>query len=217
MRSLAFAWILVMAGTGCNNYGLLDKFESPGSANSISHFIFVSSYKTHGMMTQLTNGNCSGGGMQQADCACRDMAKSAGLPNSDGYLAWLSQTGTPNLSAVCRVQGIESSTCVVNGNVPWYNRKGELVASSLGELTNPNGIKAAIRYTEHAVETIETEVYTGTSSAGHAAPNHCTQWTVNTSIQADVGNPHTNSSQWTDKQLPTMCSNQRPIYCLRRL
>lgn len=199
----------------CNNIGLLDKIENPGGGALKSHYIFVSSYKADGSLS-FTNGGCSGTGMARADCACRDMAMAAGLNASDQYIAWVS---TSVDHALCRVQGLlgMSNTCAPSAAISWYNRKNDLLAASLGELAGGTGLRTAIRYNEHGVESLDPDVMTGTNATGGAAPNNCTNWVNSASV--DTGNPQASNMDWTQKggTAPTCISATRPIYCIRKI
>lgn len=198
----------------CTNYDLVEKLQNPGTSSGLqSHYMFVSSLTADGMMGNLNNGGCGGGGMNQADCSCRDLAKAAGLLNSDSYVAWLS---TSTHKALCRIQGLAEGTCSPNATVSWYNRKNELLASSLGELVSGN-LKAAIRYNENGGETPATEIFTGTNSTGIAAPATCGNWSNTTT--ADVGDPRATNADWSQKGSGAISciAIQRPIYCVRKI
>lgn len=224
--SISFRRISILAAIvaahcviSCNNYGLLDKLENPGGTAELkSHYIFVSSIKTTGMLTMLTNGGCNNasGALAQADCSCREMARSAGLLAPDSYIAWLS-TGT--IWAKCRLQGINTNACGTSAIISWYNRKNQIVASSLAELTGGTGIANPIKYTEYGVETMETQVLTGTNSSGSNAPNTCTDWAVSTNAMSfDNGNPNATTIDWSQIGSGQItCDNPRPIYCIRKI
>lgn len=205
---------------GCNNYGLLEKLENPGenAAELKSHYIFVSSLKTHGQLSMLTNNGCNsaGGAVAQADCSCREMARSAGLAAPDTYMAWLS-TGT--IWAKCRLQNINSNACSNSAAATWYNRRNEIVADGLMELTGAGGLRNAVKYTEYGLQTAETQVLTGTNSSGSNAPNTCTDWTISTNAMSfDNGNPNATTIDWSQIGSGQIsCDNVRPIYCIRKI
>lgn len=216
MKAMVTAIFLAVFALQCNNYDLADKLANPGNSNSLqSHYMFVSSLTADGLMGNLTNGGCSGGGINQADCSCRDLAKAVGLLNSDTYVAWLSAS---THKALCRIQGLADGTCSPNSIISWYNRKNELLASSLGELVSGN-LKTAVRYNENGVETTATEVFTGTNSTGIAAPNTCSNWSLTASVFADVGDPRATNADWSQKASGQISctANMRPIYCVRKI
>lgn len=216
----ALFFSVALFGVGCSNYNLLEKLENPGgdAAELKSHYIFVSSIKTHGQLSQLTNGGCNSasGALAQADCSCREMARSAGLTAPDTYMAWLS-TGT--IWAKCRLQSINSNACSNSAAATWYNRRNEIVADGLMELTGTGGLRNAVKYTEYGVLTAETQVLTGTNSSGSNAPNTCTDWTVATGAMSfDVGNPNITTIDWSQIGSGQItCDNIRPIYCIRKI
>lgn len=218
LMRIAFLALLTSL-SACNNYDMLEKMKNPGTTELKSHYIFVSSYKTQGNMAGLANGGCGGGGTGQADCACRDMAKAAGLQGSENYIAWLSRN-SPSEAAACRLQGINSATCGISAIVSWYNRKDELVAASLGELTSGT-VKAPIRYTEHGNVTDAGSVFTGTTASGLIAPSHCSNWIINAGVTAitdesAIGDPNATNLDWSQKPTVVFCNQTLPIYCIRK-
>ncbi len=115
----------------------------------------------------ITSDDYQGGifmGLIGADQRCRSLAGEAGLPNSGGFMAWLSDSTVSARDRMFRGRG---RYVLVNGLV---------VADSWDSLLT-KGLKNPIDVTEIS-ETKQSPVWTGTMPDGSAAvgADHCADW-----------------------------------------
>jgi hypothetical protein len=125
------------------------------------------------------------GGLAGADAHCQALASSAGLP-SRPWRAYLSTTGTGGVNARDRI-----------GSGPWFNVKGERVASSVEELHGTNQLAKQTSLTERGGvvsgrgDTVNMhDVLTGSTPEGRAASGAdttCGNWTKSGDGSAIVG------------------------------
>jgi len=212
------AWVVVLVLSAllaqCNAYNLVEKLEKPGG-DGVRRKVFVSSLTT----TPTINfglANCTGlFGILNADCTCKSLAASAGLANSQNFVAWLSDSmqGMSN-DARCRIQGFSGTGCSNSGGGPWYNTQGQLVAKDITALTSGT-LNAPIQYTENGTATGATQVFTGTNSMGNWSGSDCMNWNPTTGGSGTVGDPRS-ASLWTDTVTPVSCMTGTPVlpvYC----
>ncbi len=159
----------------------------------------------------ITSEDYQGGifmGLVGADQRCRSLAGGAGLANSDGFTAWLSDS---SVSARDRMFAGRGRYVLINGLV---------VADSWDSLLTV-GLKNLINVTEIS-ETKNEQVWTGTTPDGSAAvgADYCADWSgfldenkVHWGRSGDI-------SQWTiadapDDQ-PGDCIAERALYCFEQ-
>lgn len=206
--------LLFLSVTGCNNYGVAGKLEnssgSSGGSTSQTYYIFISSRTTVGNMSGLNNGSCSGGGLGQADCSCRDAAVASGLnPGNVNYIAWLSTSAN---EARCRISNASGAGCSPTGGPTWYNTLGQPVFSGYNSLFSAM-LSSPIVTTEFKVSTVGN-VWTGTSSNGSATANNCTNWSSSSAgSNGDKGDVGGNTTIWTANSF-LACNIPLPVYCI---
>ena len=126
------------------------------------------------------------GGLAGADAHCRALAASAGLP-SRTWRAYLSTTGAGGVNARDRI-----------GSGPWYNVKGERVASNVDELHGTNALAKQTALTERGTVVSGRgdpvnmhDVLTGSTPDGRASTaandTTCGNWTKSGEGSAIVG------------------------------
>ena len=126
------------------------------------------------------------GGIAGADAHCRSLAASAGLP-SRTWRAYLSTTGAGGVNARDRI-----------GSGPWYNVKGERVASNVDELHGTNALAKQTALTERGAVVSGRgdpvnmhDVLTGSTPDGRASTaandTTCGNWTKSGEGSAIVG------------------------------
>lgn len=127
------------------------------------------------------------GGLAGADEYCSSLAEKAGVTGKT-WRAYLSTTGEGGINARDRI-----------GTGPWYNAKGELVASNVEELHGANNIGKQTALTElgevvlgrgdtpnmHDILTGSSE--DGTASTTATTDTTCSNWTSSTDGSAIVG------------------------------
>jgi hypothetical protein len=155
-----------------------------------SHAIFVTSVATYrGAQAGFTN----------MDTACQ----TAGNVLKPGK-TWraVASTGTVAANSAGR---IAATTDIRNIN-------GDLVASSAadlfdGTITNP------IRYTEFGIDATTAQVWTGATSTGGSAADHCTNWTSSaTGVRATYGIANASGDTWLTNT-SVACNAQKRFYC----
>ena len=121
------------------------------------------------------------GGLAGADAHCQKLAEAAGA----GAKTWRAYLSTSTVNARDRI-----------GSGPWYNAKGQLIATSVGELHGEaNGISKQTALTEAGAvingrgDTPNThDILTGSNADGTvAAGMTCGDWTNNGAGSAFVG------------------------------
>jgi hypothetical protein len=141
------------------------------------------------------------GGFAGADSTCNALATAAGLPGT--YVAWLSD-GTTDASAR------------VTSNGPYVTPTGDLVASTLADLTD-GSLNTPIDDDEDGSPVPLREVWTGTLSDGSSAGDDCSGWTSGSvSVLATVGHNTSTSSNWTDVFLQLCDRTNVGLYCLQQ-
>lgn len=151
--------------------------ETPKEDTSMSFFV-----------TSVNPGNGADlGGLAGADAYCSTLAERVGVTGKT-WKAYLSTTGEGGVNARDRI-----------GNGPWYNAKGELVASDLATLHGENGLNKATALTEAGLtvmgrgdETNMHDILTGSTQEGVASSTAttdttCANWTSSTTGSAIVG------------------------------
>ena len=129
----------------------------------------------------VTSSNPKGGnlgGLAGADAVCQSLAKGAGA----GGKTWRAYLSTSTVDAKSRI-----------GNGPWYNFKGEQIASSVADLHSANNkISAATALTEKGTapnylagtppapvaQPLQHDILTGTNEDGTRNADTCKDWTV---------------------------------------
>ena len=138
-------------------------------------------------ITSTTEGSGNLGGLAGADAICQNLAAAAGAGNRTWH-AYLSQSQQGNEPAVNARNRI--------GPGPWYNAKGVLIASNVGDLhgdqlRDRNNVQKITALDEkgNSIKGIgdmpnQHDILTGSDSDGRAFPGGfdatCNNWTSNT-------------------------------------
>ena len=205
---------------GCEN-GKVEEGEecddnTPGCNNCfLDRRVFVTSIRYAGDMSYTEQvGPAEGNGVERADYRCTNLAGSAGLDNSENYLAWLSGSEVETQSARFNTdfagryvakKGETETVVIANG---WAG----LVQ---GTLENP------ISYDEHG-DKVEAYpfVWTNTMTNGDRASNdHCVDWSKTEGVSR-IGAAKSNDASWTyvtDTNASRKCADVARLYCFEDL
>ncbi|WP_041948325.1 hypothetical protein [Turneriella parva] len=201
---------------------LKGQLEDPGLTGTEKFtdrlIVFVSDSVTVGNMEALSASGCLGIGIQRADCYCNSKARAFGRRMNSGsrFVAWLSETGVPDNTMLCRILGTTGNSCAPAGNFTWYDTNFQPIVSDMANLFNAApAFSNAIRLTEAgATAPIGTDdVWTGTAQQGTALTLNCSNWQANTNaIQGAAGQSNMTNFDWTNKASGP-CDLVKRIYC----
>lgn len=219
--SLRFGLVLIMLQlcANCNNYGLLDKLENPGSTTSTTTaqkklYAFVTGAASKGDMADFVVAGCAGTGLTKADCVCQNLAAANGLLQGTNpkFVAWLSDATN---DMTCRIFGGGGVNCTQTGGYSWYNTMEELLFAGVGELQS-GVVRNPLKYTEtKSLAIVGNNVWTGTNSNGStagSAATTCANWSANISQTGMAGSLGNLTATWTNNLTPS-CSSTAQIYC----
>jgi len=170
-------------------------------------------------ITSAQPGHGNLGGLAGADQICQNLAAAAGAGNRTwhAYLSQTQQGNQPSVNARGRI-----------GNGPWYNAKGVLIASNVGDLhgdnyRDRNNIQKVQALTEKG-EMVkgfgdmpnEHDMMTGSDPDGRAFPagfdTTCNNWTSNTTMnRAMLGHSDRaggGNTSWNSAHLSRSCSKE---------
>ena len=164
------------------------------------------------------------GGIAGADQICQNLAQAAGAGGKTwhAYLSQQAQGNTPRVNARGRI-----------GPGPWYNAKGQLIASNVGDLhgdqqRDRNNLRQATALNEKGevvpgggVQGVQNEhdMLTGSDSGGRAftdgLDHTCNNWTSDTDTnRAMLGHHDRNgnaNTSWNMAHMSAGCSKQALI------
>lgn len=202
---------------------LKGQLEDPGLTGTEKFtdrlMVFVSDSVTVGNMEALFASGCSGTGIQRADCYCNAKAQAFGRRMSAGsrFVAWLSETGSPNNTMLCRILGTTGSSCTPTGSFTWYDTAMQPI------VTNMTGLFSAAPSFNNAIRLTETgspapigtdDVWTGTAQDGSSNTLNCSNWqSSSNAIQGLAGQSNLADFNWTNKA-SGFCDVPRRIYCI---
>jgi hypothetical protein len=167
-------------------------------------------------ITSINPGNGANlGGLEGADAYCKSLAEASGVTGKTwaAYLSATSKDGAPGVNAKDRI-----------GNGPWYNFKGELIASNLEELHMNNMLNKQTALTEKGQvvsgrgDTPNVhDILTGSDSTGTlvatTTDTTCKNWTSGEVGSAYVGhhdrigiNDSAPMKSWNSSHLTRGCS-----------
>lgn len=201
---------------------LKGQLEDPGLTGTEKFtdrlIVFVSDSVTVGNMEALSASGCSGIGIQRADCYCNSKARAFGRRMNSGsrFVAWLSETGAPDNTMLCRILGTTGNSCAPAGSFTWYDTSFQPIVSGMSNLFNAApAFSAAIRLTEsgNPAPVVIDDVWTGTAQQGTAQTANCSNWQDNTgAITAGLGQSDATNFGWTNRSSGP-CNIPRRIYC----
>ena len=213
---------LIALEFSCTDINLKAQLEDPGLTGTEKFtdrlMVFVSSAVTVGNMEALFASGCSGTGIQRADCYCQTKARENNRRMNAGsrFVAWLSETGAPDNTMLCRIIGLTGNGCAPTGAFIWYDTNFQPIVSGMINLFNATpSFSAAIRLTEsgNPAPVVTDDVWTGTAQQGTAQPSNCSNWQDNTgAISAGLGDSAAIDFGWTNRASGP-CNIPRRIYC----
>ena len=152
------------------------------------------------------------GGLAGADKHCQALAAKAGAGNRS-WRAYLSTTGAGGVNARDRI-----------GSGPWYNAKGQLIASSVAELhSDKANITADTALDEQGRQVNPPgapnrhDIMTGSTADGRAGEMTCQNWTSSSSDQSAMLGHHDRltfgkpGSPWNAAHASKGCSQENLV------
>lgn len=152
------------------------------------------------------------GGLAGADKLCQSLAAKAGAGNRT-WRAYLSTTGPKGVNARERI-----------GTGPWYNAKGQLIASTLADLHSDKVNMSNETALDEQGRLINTEggpnrhdILTGSTAEGRAADTTCQNWTSSSSQDSAMVGHHDRlsfgkpGSSWNSAHPSKGCSQENLV------
>jgi hypothetical protein len=152
------------------------------------------------------------GGLAGADKHCQALAAKAGAGNRS-WRAYLSTTGAGGVNARDRI-----------GSGPWYNAKGQLIASSVAELHSDKANITADTALDEQGRQINPQgapnrhdIMTGSTADGRAGEMTCQNWTSSSSDQSAMLGHHDRltfgkpGSPWNAAHASKGCSQENLV------
>ena len=152
------------------------------------------------------------GGLAGADKHCQALAAKAGAGNRS-WRAYLSTTGTPAVNARDRI-----------GSGPWYNAKGQQIASSVADLHSDKANITADTALDEQGRPINPQgapnrhdIMTGSTADGRASEMTCQNWTSSSSEHSAMLGHHDRltfgkpGSPWNAAHASTGCSQENLV------
>ncbi len=155
------------------------------------------------------------GGTAAGSAICQTEAQNAGLPGT--YKVWLSSSAP----------GDNPATMFTHSNLPYVLPDASLtqVASdwtTFASSTHSHDIDVLANGTSGAGELAFPHVYTGTTAAGVATANNCSNWSsasASGTPDGDAGCAVTGAcsvSDWSDDTAHLTCNVSTPLYCVEQ-
>ncbi len=143
------------------------------------------------------------GGVSGGDAICQTLANAVPSLTGRTFKAWLSDTSTDAIDHVT----------VTATNGPWYRLDDVKVAGSKAELATAP-LFTAIVVDENGAYTDNSNVWTGTDTAGIKTANRCVDWTSNAGnpVSGHFGTAGVADSRWTD-WTDSYCNFSNALYC----
>lgn len=168
-------------------------------------------------------------GLDAADGICRARAQSAGLPEPNEFVAWLSDR---DHDAYCRILGLTGKRVDECGDMapvpeagPWILTNGSPFAESLSALVDDR-VLSPLMFNEFglrissAYESFTATKRDGTLNTYFDELPDCERWTSASSDPfgafAPVGANTDTTDGWTDSQTAVSCNATRRLVCLQR-
>lgn len=152
------------------------------------------------------------GGLAGADKHCQALAAKAGAGNRS-WRAYLSTTGTPAVNARDRI-----------GSGPWYNAKGQQIASSVADLHSDKANITADTALDEQGRPINPQgapnrhdIMTGSTADGRASEMTCQNWTSSSSEHSAMLGHHDRltfgkpGSPWNAAHASKGCSQENLV------
>ena len=152
------------------------------------------------------------GGLAGADKHCQALAAKAGAGNRS-WRAYLSTTGTPAVNARDRI-----------GSGPWYNAKGQQIASSVADLHSDKANITADTALDEQGRPINPQgapnrhdIMTGSTADGRASEMTCQNWTSSSSEHSAMLGHHDRltfgkpGSPWNAAHASQGCSQENLV------
>lgn len=155
------------------------------------------------------------GGTAAGNAICQTEAQNAGLPGT--YKVWLSSS----------VTGDNPAATFTRSNLPYVLPDASLtqVASdwtTFASSTHSHDIDVLANGTSGAGELTFPHVYTGTTAAGGATANNCSNWSFGSGRGTNAGDGgcavtgNCSVSDWSDDTSHIACNVSTPLYCVEQ-
>jgi hypothetical protein len=191
------AWCNVTARLLCLEPGESEPVPEPWSPAAL---VFVTSKSGYGDLSTWVEAH-DHHGLDAGDEICRTLAREAGLPAPDSFVAWLSDS-------------LVDARDRVTVHAQFRRLDGYHVATSKLDLID--GMTSnSIHVDEHGQYLASSpRVWTGTYGVGTGTANHCDDWSANATLFGTTGYPSAAwSGRWTDVN-DTSCSWFNRLYCV---
>lgn len=163
-------------------------------------------------------------GLAAADEICRAHALRAGLPEADGFVAWLS---TQADGAYCRVRGLTGSranNCGVTGTLPsagpWVRTDGLPFLAPIDQAIDEGRVYRAAEVDEYGDSVIDpalTAHFTATGPGGYNALDTCFDWTTASRDEGTIGGwPNRTAADWSGDFRAAWCDQPARLLCMQR-
>lgn len=157
-------------------------------------------------------------GVDAGDAICQARAAAAGLPNSAGYRAWLSDSVD---DAYCRLHNLGGKRATNCGQPtlpaaagPWWRTDGKPFGAALPDLLSPlEEVLHPPLATEFGTLVPDGDAWTGTGEEGMARATTCVDWTSEGADLGAIGSADRTASNWTLLASEVCSSLMNHLYC----
>jgi len=205
----------------CMAFVLLSSIAAPGVEAAGERLAFVTSVQGTGNLQTWPAANGLSG-VAAADAICQTRASSAGLPEANLFVAWVSDG---NNDAYCRVHGLTGKRANACGQPilpatagPWWRLDGRPFADAAPTSLNGDHILNPLNVTELNTVSNALTAFTATSPIGEKDTDFagCGDWTSASSSAFVAGGRIASTARaWSVGRIVS-CNTPTPLYCLQR-
>jgi len=207
MNYVASGWGF-LGSSGCGGQmRLLCMERGPGPALSpfgdSGKIVFASSATGPGDLASWSQADPGSSGIVAGDSICRNLAGDAGLPNAEGFKAWLSDDDT-------------AAPARISSEGPWIRPDGVLVAADKSQLLS-SFRNTGIAVTEHSdyVGSGVRSVWTGTGDDGVPESDNCNNWQdASGSFEGVLGSVRNSAENWSRELIRGCGFSSARLYCI---
>lgn len=199
-------WTSLNSPVSCQNDKRLACLESVAGPDlppfkQMGRIAFATSESGPGNLSAWPQASKGTSGIQAGDSICQHLADAAGLAEPGSFKAWLS----------------DGSTDAVNrwdNDGQWIRADGVPISVSLADLID-GALFTSISVTEEGGYLDRDRAWTGTTSTGLKADDHCNSWSEGSASHSGAwGFTNTTDSQWTEWPSASECDLNQRLYCL---
>lgn len=157
------------------------------------------------------------GNIEAGDEICQHLATTAGLNGT--FKAWLSDDTTDAYCHIHNLTGQKDTNCgedtLPATAGPWMRTDGQPFGEKIDQALNPNyKVYTPPQYDELGNKIATGYSFTGTTSEGKNADNHCNRWTGEDG-DGRVGRINVTSGEWIGGAGLEACNSQQHLYCFQ--